>query len=273
MLYLVRGNRYQVFELEPLKGLLPPHNDVLIELFGITAEQIIEGLEKLKYSMSQGLPDAWMDMAKMVDELSETIGLESLEEIEVMRDVVNPIVEKVFGVALNDVAQITGWDSRLIDALSFGIGECTSFFDDSEFSGWPIIELPIKRKPFIKIDGISYVFDYYSLFDNFYRAIQKVVFWLKPDYVDTWSKHQNVASEDMVKTLFLNLLPGATAYTGNFYPVSKSLKQMYENDLLIVYENYLFIIEVKAGSFTLNPPISRNESHKEANKKAPQKPR
>ena len=72
-------------------------------------------------------------MAKMVDELSETIGLESLEEIEVMRDVVNPIVEKVFGVALNDVAQITGWDSRLIDALSFGIGECTSFLMTRSF--------------------------------------------------------------------------------------------------------------------------------------------
>ena len=38
MLYLVRGNRYQVFELEPLKRLLPPHNDVLVELFGMTAE-------------------------------------------------------------------------------------------------------------------------------------------------------------------------------------------------------------------------------------------
>jgi hypothetical protein len=64
VLYLVRGNRYQVFQLEPLKNLLPPHNDVLIELFGVTAEQIIEGLEKLEYSMSQGLADAWMDLGK-----------------------------------------------------------------------------------------------------------------------------------------------------------------------------------------------------------------
>ena len=28
-MYWVRGNRYQIFELEPLKSLLPPHNDVL----------------------------------------------------------------------------------------------------------------------------------------------------------------------------------------------------------------------------------------------------
>ncbi len=83
----------------------------------------------------------------------------------------------------------------------------------------------------------------------------------KPEYVDTWSKRQSIASEDMVKALFLNLLPGATAYTGNYYPVGSSLKQMNENDLLITYENYLFIVEVKAGSFPQTPPINDFDAH------------
>jgi len=263
VLYLVRGKRYQVFELEPLKNLLPPHNDVLVELFGVTAEQIIEGLEKLEYSMSQGLGDAWTDMGKKFDELFETVDLETASEeaIEDARDVINPIVQKIFGEALNNISRVTGWDTRLIDALSIGIGECKTFFDGSEFSGWPIMELPTKKKPFIKIDGTSYGFDYYSLFDNFYRALQKEIFRLKPEYGDTWSKRQNIASENMVKVLFLNLLPGATAYTGNYYPVGNSLKQMYENDLLITYENYLFIVEVKAGSFPQTPPINDFDAH------------
>lgn len=263
MLYLVRGNRYQAFELEPLKNLLPPHNDVLVELFGVTAVQIIEGLEKLEYSMSQGLGDAWMDMGKKFDELFETVDLETASEeaIEDVRDVMNPIVEKIFGETLNNISHVTGWNTRLIDALSLGIGECKTFFDSSEFSGWPIMELPTKKKPFIKINGFSYGFDYYSLFDNFYRALQKEIFRLKPEYVDIWSKRQNIASEDMVKALFMNLLPGATAYTGNYYPVGNSLKQMNENDVLIIYENYLFIVEVKAGSFPQTPPINDFEAH------------
>jgi len=173
----------------------------------------------------------------------------------------NPIVERIFGEALNDISHVTGWDERLIDALSLSIGECKTFFDGSEFSGWPIMELPTKKKPFIKIDGIPYGFDYYSLFDNIYRALQKEIFRLKPEYVDEWNKRQNLASEDMVKTLFLNLLPGATAYTGNYYPVNNSLKQMNENDLLITYENYLFIIEIKAGSFPQTPPINDFDAH------------
>jgi len=263
MLYLVRGNRYQVFELDPLRNLLPLHNDVLVELFGVTAEQIIEGLEKLEYSMSQGLGDAWTDMGKSWDEFRKAVdsGADPEAAIEDARDVMNPVVEKIFGEALNDISHVTRWDARLIDALSLGIGECNTFFDGSEFSGWPIMELPTKRKPFIKIDGISYGFDYYSLFDNFYRALQKEIFRLKPEYVDTWSKRQSIASEDMVKALFLNLLPGANAYTGNYYPVGRSLKQMNENDLLITYENYLFIVEVKAGSFPQTPPINDFDAH------------
>ncbi len=99
------------------------------------------------------------------------------------------------------------------------------------------------------------------MFDNIYRALQKEIFRLKPEYVDEWSKRQNLASEDMVKTLFLNLLPGATAYKGNYYPVNNSLKQMNENDLLITYENHLFIIEIKAGSFPQTPPINDFDAH------------
>ena len=39
-LYGVRGNRYQIFELEPIKSLLPPHDQVLLELFGVSADDI-----------------------------------------------------------------------------------------------------------------------------------------------------------------------------------------------------------------------------------------
>lgn len=63
-MYWVRGNRYQIFELEPLKSLLPPHNDVLLELFGVSSTDVIEGLEKLRYSLSQGYADAIMELGK-----------------------------------------------------------------------------------------------------------------------------------------------------------------------------------------------------------------
>lgn len=177
------------------------------------------------------------------------------------------VADKVFGAQLNDVVAVTGWSPSFVDALSYELGECTSFVGSGEFSGWPIVELPVMRKPFIKINGKSYVFLYYTLFDNIYRNIQRLIFSAKRDYVDIWKDKQCHASEEMVKNLFLKLLPGADAYIGNYYPVRTSLKQMNENDILIVYENYLFIIEVKAGSFPISPPITDYKSHISAYKK------
>ena len=266
MLYLVRGKRYQIFQLEPVRNLLPPHSDVLIELFGVSAEQIIDGLERLEYSLSQGLADSWMDLEKKYDEFCNSVdmGIEPESAINDAKNVVIPILEKVLGEALNDISRVTGWDARLLNALSLSIGECDTFYDGSEFSGWPIMELPTKKKPFIRIKETTYAFDYFSLFDNIYRALQKAISRLKPEYSDTWNKRQKMASEDMVKVLFLRLLPGATAFTENYYPVGSSVKQMNENDLLIVYENYLFIIEIKAGSFPQTPPINDFNAHVKA---------
>ena len=71
----------------------------------------------------------------------------------------------------------------------------------------------------------------------------------------------------MVKELFLKLLPGAEAHVSNYYPVRNSLKQTNENDIIITYQNNLFVIEVKAGSFPSTPPITDFEAHIKAYQK------
>ena len=115
-----------------------------------------------------------------------------------------------------------------VEALSFGFGDCPEFFNDEEYSGWPVVDLPVQKRPFIEIDGNYYCFDYYSFSDNFYRAIQKAVSRLDSGY--NWSTVQQQASESMTAGIFKSLLPACSVYQNNYYPVNKSLKQMYEND-------------------------------------------
>lgn len=68
-------------------------------------------------------------------------------------------------------------------------------------------------------------------------------------------------TEDMAKSLFEKVLPGCKMYTSNYYPKHKSLKQLIENDLLVIYDDNLIIVEVKAGSYTYRAPILDIESH------------
>lgn len=262
-MYWVRGNRYQIFELEPIRRLLPPHNAVLQELFGVSASDVIIGLEKLQYSLSQGYADAMMDFGKEYEHVITAMesGMTPETAFRSRESCTNALAAKIFGSDLINVKLITGWDTRFIDALSFQIGECLSFRDESDFSGWPIVELPVMRKPFIKIEDTAYAFLYYALFDNIYRNIQRIITQQKPEYKERWKAEQTRASEEMVANLFTTILPGAEVHIGNYYPVNTSLKQMNENDIIIIYMNYLFIIEVKAGSFPSTPPITDFNAH------------
>lgn len=262
-MYWVRGNRYQIFELEPLKKLLPPHDSILQELFGVSAEDIIAGLEKLRYSLSMGYADALMDFGKEFDIFSKAVeaGISPAQAHKDAEHRTSKIADKLVGSDLIKVKDITGWDDRFVDMLSAGINDYPDFGEASDFSGWPIVDLPVMKKPFIKIDGTSYAFLYYALFDNIYRIIQKAIFSARKDYVDDWKDKQTTASEEMVRDLFLRILPGAEAHIGNYYPAKNSLKQLIENDIIILYHNNLFIIEVKAGSFPSTPPITDFDAH------------
>ncbi len=226
-MYWVRGNRYQIFELEPLKSLLPPHNDVLLELFGVSSAEVIEGLEKLRYSLSQGYADAIMELGKEFELFVEAVdsGISPEDARKHAEGRTSKIAGELHGSDLINVAAITGWDSRFIDMLS------------------------------------------YALFDNIYRNIQKGIMQRKLEYLEDWKEKQTQASEEMVKELFLKLLPGAEAHVSNYYPVRNSLKQTNENDIIITYQNNLFVIEVKAGSFPSTPPITDFEAHTKAYRK------
>ena len=255
-MYGVRGNRYQIFELEPIKALLSPHDEILLELFGVSSEGIINGLDKLRYTLSQGYADAFMEFGKEYEHFCEAVdsGMNPEEVFKESEQRTSIISGKVFGSDLINVKKVTGWDDRFIKMLSSGLNEY-SCSGEGEFSGWPVVDLPIYKKPFIEIDGVVYAFLYYALFDNIYRNIQKGITRIRPQYADMWKEFQTEASEKMVTDLFLKLLPDAEAHVGNYYPVKTSLKQMNENDIIITYKNYLFIIEVKAGSFPTTAPI------------------
>jgi hypothetical protein len=257
-MYMVRGKRYQKFEFEYLEKLLVVHDEILKDIFAVNTKDIIFGLQKLQYSLVQARIDAIGKLGDQIDiitlEEKDNSNKEQVEELQLL-------LEECFGFALNDVRRVTGWSQKFVNSLAYGINENKVFLSDIELSGWPIIDLPIQKKPFIRIEDEVYCFDYYSLFDNFYRVIQKTIKEYDPYYVDTWSKKQQYSSEKIVEDLFKKLLPGCSTYRDNYYSINTSKKNYAENDIIVVYEDVLIIIEVKAGSFVFTPPITDYEAH------------
>lgn len=259
LMYGVRGKRYQFVEKEYFIALLGPHNEIFNKLFGLSANDIVEGIGKLQYALSQGRFGAINELGRMFEEFQSTAE-EDLEScMEKQRKIGQSLVSKAFGIELNNVIGITGWSEQFVQELSYECGEETSFFSHDQYAGWPAIDLPIQKRPFIKIGQQYYCFDYYSFIDNFYRVIQKTVTRLLPDY--HWSDKQQSASETMIANIFEKILPGCRIYQNNFYPKNRSLKNMAENDLMVVYYDVIIIVEVKAGSFVWTAPFIDFDSH------------
>jgi len=267
----VRGQRYSIHEIPHLRDLLSPHDNIFRELFNITVEDFLTGISKLQYSLMQGFNDGKNDMEllrektlpalefnvsanldmtpqKEMQKLIEKLGLEELRD---------SALGKMFGYDLFDVQKITGLPDVLLRNLSWAPGEEKSFFAEGEYAGWPLRRMPIEERPFIFINDKYYCFDVYSMFENLYRVIQRLLFNLKPDYKETWNEEQKEISEELPFTLFNKLLNKPEMYKSIYYPsrIGKK-KQWCENDGIIIYDDHIIVIEVKAGSFTYTSPAT-----------------
>lgn len=266
----VRGKRYQFQQLDDLEKLILPHSEKMKEVYGETAESIMNGLRKLEVSLSSGKLDSFSDFIKDYEDFQKKAEGKSFEELEALLEekrqskTTQGYLSKCVGPDLYDVKKVTDWDDRLIESMSWKLGGNSDYLQKEEYPGWPIQDLPVQKRPFIKINGVRYCFDYYNLFDNIYRILQKNIKEHDPSYVATWSKIQQDASESLVAEKFLNLLPNAEVHVENYYPIAGSLKQMDENDIFVICDDIVIIAEVKAGSFTYTPALTDYQAHKDS---------
>jgi hypothetical protein len=275
----VRGKRYVPHEIPFYRDVLSPHNDVLKEIYGVGVEEILDSLHNIQDSATRGIPQATIDLHEFrrltLDKLDEKLkGLEfsNTSELPEFRELMEQVVKEndweslradVFGrfLGLNifDLEKITKLPRLLLEDLSLEPGQDKDFFAEGQYKGWPLRIWPVFRYPFIKLNGHFYCFEPYSLFDNLYRIIQRIITNNRPEYGQVWNDKQKELSEQIPIELFSKLLPGAQVFHPVYYrwrSSPESSKQWCEADILVVYEDHLFIIEVKAGAFTYTPPTT-----------------
>lgn len=273
----IRGKRYQLHERQALLDVLAPHSDVLSKLFGLDAAALVAELEKILTRLTHGLMDIATDMKEL-----HTKSIERLDELAAKHDDLgfDELMTKVFedpdlaakrdrfagamvGMDLFDVEKNTVLPKVLLDALSYSPGEDTEFFAPGEFAGWPLRVWPAMRRPFIRLESRTYCFDIFSLFDNIYRVLRRIVVELEPTYKEPWNDGQKAASEELPFTYLVRLLPNARVYRPVHYrwKSGRGPAQWHEADGILIYEDHLFVVEVKGGAFTYTSPANDLGAH------------
>jgi preprotein translocase subunit SecA len=273
----IRGKRYQLHERKALLDVLAPHSGILSKLFGLDAAALAAEFDKILTRLTHGLMDIATDMQELhakstarLDELAakhQDLDFEALmakvfedRNLAAQRD---RFAGAMFGLDLFDVGKNTALPKAILDALSYSPGEDTEFFAPGEFAGWPLRIWPIMRRPFIRLKGSTYCFDIFSLFDNIYRVLRRIVVELEPAYKESWNDGQKAASEELPFTYLTRLMPGARVYRPVYYKwkVGGGSAQWHEADGILIYEDHLFVIEVKGGAFTYTSPANDLDAH------------
>jgi hypothetical protein len=230
-----------------------------MELFGLSTVHLADGLQNLQNNLLQGIHHALVDIEKLMEAASSTSDAPAdhrenaqSDPPHVNADDARRVVGRLIGYDLFDVAQATGWPPHFIRALSWKPGQDIDFFQPGDFAGWPLRVWPIFRKPFIMIDEQTFCFDAINIFDRFYRQIQRLIFTLRPEYRESWNAKQSLLAEQMPIDFLIAILKHANVYRNVYY---KDV-DWCEIDGVIILGDVLFALEVKAGSFVSDPPMT-----------------
>ena len=280
MLWLnIRGKRYQQHERQALLDVLAPHSDILTKLFGLAASALVDEVDKILTKLTRGLADVAQEMVefqtKVLDRLEELATKEEGQDVDALREKIfkdpelaglrDRVMGGLFGLDLFDVTKNTALPKLLLDELSWSPGDDAEFFAPGEFSGWPLRIWPIMKRPFIRLNDVTYCFDIFSLFDNFYRVLRRIVVKHEPDYSVVWNERQKAVSEELPFTYLGRLLPGARVYRPVYYrwQTGGGPAQWIEADGILIYDDHLFVVEVKGGAFTYTSPANDLPAHLE----------
>ena len=240
MMYLVRGKRDFCFHERYFSLLLKEHDRTFRELFGVSAEEIVSGISRLAKTLFHGGVEMLREHALKFRDVRHHTGKNMPDELAL--DLWHDLQRKVEDLEQFNVGKITGWNQGLLEALSLPLADVdreTTY----EYQFWPIDDLPNKDKPFVKIGGAYYCFDYYSFVDNIYRALFNVV--RVGDRSGLWSRPQTVAIESAVSDVFGRLLPGCRQLRNVLYNPTGRQGERKELDVVILASGMTFVVEAK----------------------------
>lgn len=139
--------------------------------------------------------------------------------------------------------------SNILDKLSYHLGELSEINKDFIF-----LDNPVHLKPFIKTDE-----------EKYFSVIPHMFSHIALDILESFIEQNSIINkqylsvkgkylEEKVENLMRKSFPKAKVYKGSLWK-RKDDDKLYENDLIVLIEEFAIIIECKSG--TISPPAKR----------------
>ena len=266
---LMRGKRYQTMEEEFFNYVLRPHDAILCELYGMGSDELTREIQVAISAMREGLDRARNHIHRMMEKVPSRAadsGVEIQDKTEVFQNfssedrdsTISALDDAFFGGVFN-VSKHTKIPDLLLKDLSFEPAEEVHFFDGTKYSGTPLQTLPARIKPLLRLGEDYFCTDPSIVRDELYRSLQRAIIKRKPEYREIWNQRQKSMSEAAFSELMSCNLKYATVLTDVYYPIGK--KRWAETDGVIILDDVLVCLEVKAGTEAYAAPSRNIKSH------------
>lgn len=136
-------------------------------------------------------------------------------------------------------------DSTNAEALKNFIEKLSLKFGDLNDSNkeYLILDNPIHRKPFIKIDENTYYSAIWGILPHLLLDILEDLIWEHPGLREKYTNARSKYLEDEVEKIFRKHFPSAEIHRG-------SLWGDFENDLTVIIDSFAIVVEAKSGTIT-----------------------
>ncbi|WP_036167105.1 YecA family protein [Massilia sp. 9096] len=274
----VSGAEYQVHSIPALRELLVPQGENIKKAYGLDGNQLCDELAKIWHSLTMGIGEAFEAMEEFRREslnaleadIQAGIDSEGAFTERLGRTVVrhglaekrDAAFGKFLGLDLFDLKKITNLPIELLNDFAWSPGQETDFLSPGDFKGWPLRIWPTFKRPFLKVAKRYYCFDQTVLFDHFFRQLEKRVYKVD-EATKAWIATRKDVTERLPFEHLARILPKATQFQEIYYPLPEDGKKTktYETDGIIIYDDHLFVIEVKSGAFTYTDPTTDFKAH------------
>ncbi len=261
----IRGKRFQCTEEEFFKLTLSPHTTILQEKFGVSSDQIAAEIQRFADNTRFGMADATESLTELLrphgltpSSLASSGGIDlNIFSPSDQGKFQNAIADMFYGEVFN-ISSKTDLDARFLSAVCTAPGSVKDFFDDSPHSGTPYQTLPCKIKPLTKIGDDYYCTDPNHFRDTMYRAVQRALIECDNNYRKEWNDKQKSMSEHAFVDLMSEFIHDSEIYFDAYYKVDG---RWCETDCVIICDDVLITLEVKAGSEALRSPAANLKQH------------
>lgn len=263
----VRGNSYEEHYFELLRDLFKPHDPFLEKNFNLNIDEIISSVKNIRSQINNNINKDF-DFRGKLKEL-HSLFCDFIENNDITNLSKEEVRDKYFQspevqeknkelMELEEVENnpfiIESINENLLTLLSSNFGDNSSFLSFERAPGWPTNNSIIYEKPIIEHDGAYYCFDPNILVRNMREILESWIRGKDKNYFEEhYQKKRSSFLENKALDYFRSIFPDAEVYNTLFYHIIEDGENKRpETDGIIIYDNNIFIIEAKSGSFSLS---------------------